>query len=330
MTSNIETVSQIFAKIKEYDKILIFRHFRPDGDAVGSTKGLQSILKATFPEKTILLQNCDFAKYLEFTGSEDALISTDEYSDALGIVLDTATVARASNKDFKLCKEIIKIDHHIDVEPYGDISWVEAERSSTCEMVVEFYLALKDELIMTKEAAYYLYLGMVTDSGRFRFSCINADTMRCAAALLDFGIDTETLFANLYLEDFDMLKFKGYVYKNMTITENGVAYIYFDKAVQEEFHLTTESAASAVSYMDSIKGCLCWIAFIDNCDQENSIRVRLRSRFVPINEIGEKYRGGGHENASGATLISPDEIKLLVADADAHIKEYKRTHEGWL
>lgn len=330
MTSNIETVSQIFAKIKEYDKILIFRHFRPDGDAVGSTKGLQAILKATFPEKTILLQNCDFAKYLEFTGGEDALISTDEYSDALGIVLDTATVARASNKDFKLCKEIIKIDHHIDVEPYGDISWVEAERSSTCEMVVEFYLALKDELVMTKEAAYYLYLGMVTDSGRFRFSCVSGDTMRCAAALLDFGIDTETLFANLYLEDFDMLKFKGYVYKNMTITENGVAYIYFDKAVQEEFNLTTESAASAVFYMDSIKGCLCWIAFIDNRDSENTIRVRIRSRFVPINEIGEKYRGGGHENASGATLLSPDEIKLLVADADAHIKEYKRTHEGWL
>jgi phosphoesterase RecJ-like protein len=65
-------------------------------------------------------------------------------------------------------------------------------------------------------------------------------------------------------------------------------------------------------------------------DEENVIRVRLRSRFVHINPVAEKYNGGGHACASGATVYSWEEAERLVADADAHVKEYKETHEGWL
>ncbi len=328
--NNLETMKLILEKIKEYKRILIFRHFRPDGDAVGSTKGLQAILKATFPEKEILLQNRDFANYLTFMGGEDEVIDAEYYTDSLGIIIDTGTADRASNKEFKHCREVIKIDHHIDNNPYGDISWVEDHRSSACEMIVAFYDAFKDQLVMTKEAATYLYTGMVTDSGRFHFEDVSGDTLRCAAILLDQGIDTATMFANLDLEDFDDLKFKAYVYKNMKITENGVAYIFVDKKMQKKFNLTTESASSAIGYMSSIKGCLCWIAFIYTGDKEGTIRVRLRSRFAHINTIAEKYRGGGHACASGATVYNKKEIKALISDADAHIKEYKNTHEGWL
>jgi phosphoesterase RecJ-like protein len=72
------------------------------------------------------------------------------------------------------------------------------------------------------------------------------------------------------------------------------------------------------------------MVFIENGDAEGSIRVRLRSRFVHINTIAEKYRGGGHACASGATVYSVDEMQALLSDADAHVKEYKETHEGWL
>ena len=107
-----ETMRIILNKIKEYDKILIFRHFRPDGDAVGSTKGLQAIIKATYPEKEVYLQNADFSNFLAFLGKEDELLPDEAYKDALGIVLDTATTERISNQKFALCKELIKIDHH--------------------------------------------------------------------------------------------------------------------------------------------------------------------------------------------------------------------------
>lgn len=327
---NLEIMEKILQKIKEYHRILIFRHFRPDGDAVGATKGLQEILRLTYPEKEIYLVNDDFTKYMEFLGPEDTPIADELFADALGIVIDTATLSRASSKKYELCKELIKIDHHIDNNPYGDYSWVEEKCSSACEMIVKFYDTFRDELKINNQAATYLYTGMVTDSGRFRYDGVNGDTLRYAAMLLDTGIPTEWLFANLYLEDFTLLKFKAYVYENMKMTENGVAYLFVDKAMQEQFNLTLEDAGNSVSYMDSIKGCLSWIAFIETGDADGTIRVRMRSRFVPINTIAERYRGGGHAFASGATVYSQEERCALIEETDALVKNYKENNEGWL
>jgi phosphoesterase RecJ-like protein len=323
-----DEMKKILDKVEEYDKIILFRHFRPDGDAIGSTKGLREILRLTYPEKTILLINNDQSDYLAFLGGEDDPVPDEAYSDALGIVLDTATPDRISNKKFELCRELVKLDHHINVNPYGDYIWVEEEKSSTCEMVVEFYLAFRDRLKINSAAATYLYTGMVTDSGRFRFRSVSGDTMRCAGALLDVGIDTDILYAHLYLQDFSDLKFKAEVYKKMKITENGVAYFYVTEAMQKKMNLSSEQASAAVSYLDSIKGSLIWIAFIENGD--GSTRVRLRSRFVTINKLAEKYRGGGHDCASGATVYNRKEANALIREADALLKEYKETNDNWL
>ena len=328
---NYDVMRQILDKIKEYDNILIFRHFRPDGDAVGSTKGLQTILKATHPEKTILLCNQDHSEYLNFLGEERTSVPEGIWENALGIALDTATIERLSSKEiYPLCKETVKMDHHINISPYGDYEWVEDFRSSACEMVVKFYDTFKDELVLTKEAAFFLYTGMVTDSGRFKYEGVTGETLRLAAILLDTGINTEWMFANLYLDEFKMFKFQSYVYEKMQITENGVAYIFVDKEMQERFNLSREDASAVISYLDGIKGCLAWIAFIDNCNEEGTIRVRLRSRFVPINGVAEHYRGGGHAYASGSTLHHMDEMQTLLDEADALLKEYKENNTGWL
>ncbi len=327
---NREVKEQILQKIKEYDRIMIFRHVRNDGDCVGATKGLKRILQLTFPEKEIYLIDKDTSEYLAFLGPEDEPVPDEMYKDALGIVVDTASEARISNKNYKLCKELIKIDHHIPLENYGDLIWVEEDRAAACEMIADFYATFKDELKIDSEAATYLYTGLVTDSGRFKYEGVTGDTMRCAALLLDVGVDTELLYARLYLEAFEYLKFKAYIYEKMEITENGVAYIYVDKEMQEKFNLTLEQASACVGTLDSIRGAICWIVFIENGDAEQSIRVRLRSRFVKINPVAEKYRGGGHACASGATLYGEAEIQDLLRDADALVKEYKETHEDWL
>ena len=245
-------------------------------------------------------------------------------------MVDTGTFARISNRKVELCKEIIKIDHHIPVENYGCINWVEEHRSSACEMIVDFYETFRDELVLTKDAAKYLYTGMVTDSGRFRYEGVSGQTMRCAATLLDAGIDTETLFAHLYLEDYSFLKFKAYVYENMNITENGVAYVHVTKEMKDRFGLSDEDASNSVSMMDGIKGTLCWLAFIDSSKDPGVTRVRLRSRFMTVNQIAENYHGGGHACASGATVYSEEEKLALIRDADAASKAYKESHEGWL
>ena len=328
MTDNFEIKKKILDKIKQYDRIIITRHFRPDGDAIGSTKGLAGILKLSFPQKEVYVLNEDSSQYLAFLGGEDAPIDDEKYADALVIVCDTATTDRISNKKYVLGKELIKIDHHIDVKPYGDLSWVEEERSSLCEMIADFWLTFKDELKIDEEAATCIFTGMVTDSGRFKFSSVDGDTMRRAAALLDVGINTEWIYSNLNLDDFDVFKFEAYVYKKMKISKNGVAYIYVDKAMQKKFKLTNEQASNVVSYLDGIKGAIVWLAFIQNAS--GSIRVRLRSRFVTINALAEKYGGGGHDKASGATVHSKKEMKQMLSDADELVKNYKENNTGWL
>ena len=328
MTDNFEIKKQILDKIKQYDRIIITRHFRPDGDAIGSTKGLAGILKLSFPQKEVYVLNEDSSQYLAFLGGEDAPIDDEKYADALVIVCDTATTDRISNKKYALGKELIKIDHHIDVKPYGDLSWVEEERSSLCEMIADFWLTFKDELKINEEAATCIFTGMVTDSGRFKFSSVDGDTMRRAAALLDVGINTEWIYSNLNLDDFDVFKFEAYVYKKMKISKNGVAYIYVDKAMQKKFKLSNEQASNVVSYLDGIKGAIVWLAFIQNAS--GSIRVRLRSRFVTINALAEKYGGGGHDKASGATVHSKKEMKQMLSDADELVKNYKENNTGWL
>ena len=327
---NREVMNSILNKIKEYDRIMLFRHIRIDGDCVGATKGLKAIIKATWPEKEVLLVDDETSDFLAFLGPDDAPVADEIYADALGIILDTASVSRISNQKYTLCKELIKIDHHIPIESYGNLMWVEEEASSAYEIIVKFYDTFRDELVLTKEAATYLYTGMVTDSGRFRFRGVTGDTLRYAAILLDQDIDIDILYANLYMESFESLKFKAYVYEKIQLTENGVAYIFVDKEMQEKFDLTREAASASVGYMEKIRDSLCWLAFIESGDESGAIRVRLRSRFMTVNQLAEEYHGGGHACASGATVYSEKEMMSLIEKADAMLKEYKETHEGWL
>lgn len=322
MNQNVKEI--ILQKIEQYDKIVISRHLRPDGDAYGSTKGLAALLKNTYPNKKIYVVNEDYSDYLAFLGEEDRL-AAEEYADALCIVIDTGTQDRISNRNYALAKELVKIDHHIDDKPYGDVSWVEDFRSSACEMIADFWYTFKDKLKMTKEAATYVYCGMVTDSGRFQYEGVTGETLRLAGALLDYDIDLPWLYANLYVDDFEQFKLKAYVYEHVQRTKNGVASIYIGSDVRKKFGLTLEQASAVIGDLSKIKGCPIWLAFIEN-EKDESIRVRLRSRYVGVKTLANRYNGGGHEMASGATVYSQEEMRRLIEDADEILKEYKDKH----
>ncbi len=324
---NTEAMSRILEKIEEYSRIIIFRHVRPDCDAVGSSKGLRDILRLSYPQKEIFVINTDRSEKTAFLGEEDQQLDDLLYRDALGIAVDSATPDRIANPKYRLCRELIKIDHHINVSPYGDIEWVEHERSSASEMIAELCLAFPEKLKINVQAATYLYAGIVADSGRFRFSSVSGDTLRCAAFLLDLGIDTERIFTNLYLDDYSSLKFRAHICKKMKRTESGVLYITVDRSVQNKFGITVEQAGEAVNYMDSIKGSLIWIVFVE---AGGKLRVRLRSRFVEINKLAEKYGGGGHACACGATVTDKKEALALIRDAEELLKNYKSNNDGWL
>lgn len=322
-------ILDIYNKILEYDKIIIMRHIRPDGDAVGSTQGLRELLKYNFPDKKISLIANDKAEYLSFCEKEDKDVSKKEYKESLGIVIDTGTADRISNDNYSLCKEIIKIDHHIDDVPYGDVQWVEDERASASEMIAELSLSLKDKLKMNKEAATFLYMGIVTDTGRFKFGVENGITLNISSKLVKYGVDIETLYSNLYTSDFSEFTARNKITGYIRQTPNGVLYLHITNDMKKEFGISTEEASNMNSLMDSIKGSLIWLAFIENDDGE-STRVRLRSRFVGVKDIASKHHGGGHEKASGATVYSPEEMQELINEADVLLGKYKKKHKGLL
>ena len=316
-------INQILEKIKEYNRIIIHHHIRPDGDCIGSQMGMKHLLKATYPEKEVYAVGGDLPPYLEYIAKHD-VVADELYKDALVIVVDTSRQDRIYDARYNTGAYLIKIDHHDDSEEFGDLAYVN-EKSSACSAIIaDFYVANKDELVLTQDAAKALYFGITTDSGRFRYRGVNGDFLRSAAVLLDSGIDIEDIYTNLYTDDVENLKLRGYVYKNFKMTENGVLYIYFSNRMMKKFGVTRDTASNLVNSLDSVKGSLIWVAFIE---QENKdIRVRIRSRFVEINDVARNYRGGGHLNASGATLKSKKELKPILSELDTKLKNYKNDH----
>lgn len=321
---NQDVKQRIFNEIKAHDTIIVSRHRRPDGDAIGSTMGFAEILRASFPKKRIFLDNDDYSEFVAFLGDEGPKPTDEDYKKALVIVLDTGTLDRISNKRATAGQLLVKIDHHIDDKPYGDVSWVEDDRSSTCEMVVDFYMTFREKLVLNRTAASALFVGMVTDSGRFKYDGTGAETLRMAAVLLEQGIDTERLYAHLYLEDFKVIRFEAGLTEKIERTENGVAWLYITKALRKRHGLTLETASNVVSLMDGIRGSLVWLAFIENDD--GSIRVRLRSRFTEVQSLASRYHGGGHAMAAGATVYSKEEAMALLREADAELGKFKAEH----
>ena len=151
------------------------------------------------------------------------------------------------------------------------------------------------ELKLTQKSAFCLYLGIVTDTDRFKFKSTSPETLHIAAKLRDVGVDVDEISSHIYLETQNFIKFKAYIYKKIKLTRNGVASLYISRAMQTKFGLTSEEASDTVTFIQNIKGSQIWAVFIENTDDDN-IRIKLRSRYVKVNELAEKYRGGGHAN----------------------------------
>ena len=315
---------EILDRIRAYDTIIISRHKRPDGDAVGSTMGLAEVLRTSFPEKRIFLDNEDYSDFVAFLGEEGPHPEDADYPNALAIVIDTATIDRVSNSRIKNAGCLIKIDHHIDTRPYGDLSWVEENRSSACEMIADLCMTFPNVLKLDPVSAASIYTGMVTDSGRFKYDGTDGRTLRAAACLMDQGIDLQRIYAHLYMDDFDLLLFEADLIRKIQRSENGVAWLYISKALREEKGLSLEDASNTVSLMDKIKGSMIWLAFIEYDD--GTIRVRLRSRFIEVESLARQYNGGGHANASGATVYSQKQVQALIREADERLGVFKEEH----
>ncbi|MDQ0157283.1 DHH family phosphoesterase [Robertmurraya andreesenii] len=309
---------QILEKIKQYETIIIHRHVRPDPDAYGSQGGLAEILKASFPEKNIYTVGKE-EETLNYLRRLDE-ISNDVYQGALVIVTDTANEARICDERYQLGDFIIKIDHHPNEEPYGDLLWVDTTASSCSEMIYEFFLEMKDKgLKMSNEAARLLYAGIVGDTGRFLYPSTTEKTFAYASELIKFQFDRTELFDRMYELPPNLVKLHGYVLQNFEMNKNGVASMVIHKGLLEEFDTRPSDASQLVSTLGDVKGIKAWAFFIE---EEDQIRVRLRSKGPVINTIARRYNGGGHPLAAGASIYSWDEVDHVMKDLEEACKNY--------
>lgn len=312
----------ILNKIKEYNKIIIFGHERPDGDCIGSQYGLYNIIKESFPDKEVYISG-ETSDYVSFIG-KPSFVDDSLFAGALGICVDCATGERISDKRFKNCEYTIKIDHHINVDSFCDYEYVDTKAPACCQILTEFYLKYKDTLKINKDAITALYVGIVTDTGRFKFDSVTSKTFNIAASLVDMGVNLGEIDNHLSVETIQTLKLRGYCLNSFKVTENGFAYLVMTRDIINEFGVSDEDAANQVTSISTIEGCPVWAMFIEYPDQ---IRIRLRSRGPVVNKLAEEYSGGGHPKAAGAKLPSWDKLDEFLIKADELVLKYKKELE---
>ena len=314
-------LKKIYKKIKEYDYIVIARHIGADPDALGSAIGLKEIILNTFPKKNVSCIGVYSAKF-KFMGNLDT-VDEEKIKDSLLIVLDTPDLKRIDGvEDVSAYKEVIKIDHHPEVDHFSNITWVDEEESSVCQMIIE--LTYSTKLKMCKSAAEKLFMGLVADTNRFLYKCTSLKTLELTCKLInDNNIDFTSLYCQLYSRPLAEARFEGYISQNMTITENGLAYIKIDDDVLNEFGVDSSTTGSIVGNYYDIEEILVWVFFTKDSSQD-IIKVNARSNGPVINTTLEKYNGGGHKFASGARFTNEKDVDKLIKDLDNLCKNYKK------
>jgi len=309
--------TDILNEIKKYNRIIIHRHSKPDGDALGSQVGLKHILKTNFPEKEIYAVGDDAGHY---SFMDDVVMDTIEdalYADALAIVLDCGGKHLISDSRYEAAASTIRFDHHIFAEKICNLEVVDTSFESCCGLLTQF--AKDCSLAVPAIAAKSLYTGMITDSGRFRYDSTGARTFALASFLMEQGVDIASVYSELYAEDYEGRKLRATFTLKVNFTENNVAYIYTTADEVKELGVDTFTISRGmVGTMADIKGVDIWVNFTE---VENGVLCELRSSRFNINPVAVKYGGGGHQKASGATVASKEVAMRMLADLNNMAKQ---------
>lgn len=308
----------IYNKIEEFDTIIIHRHSRPDGDALGSQLGLKNAILATFPNKCVKVVGDVLERYNWFGKMDE--IEDELYKDALVIVCDSGAEKLISDERYKSGKYLIKIDHHIPQGEYGDLAYVDTSSESCARIVAQ--LIKETPLIMTSDAAQHLFAGIVTDSGRFRYSATSSKTFDIAGYLLSYNIDTEYIYNKIYTEKLCNVKLRAKLVSKFKVTNYGVAYLINTYQDVIKYNLPVfDISRGMVNIMAGIEGINIWANFTEI--ETGEVYCEFRSNGANINQVATIFGGGGHLQASGCTLKNKDIIKDVIKELNKVAKEEK-------
>ena len=308
----------IYKLIKKYDNIVIARHIGADPDALGSQFALKELIQENFKEKNVYAVGATASKF-RFMGSLDKPENLD-LSKTLLIVLVTPDKKRIDGiEELTEYGSIVKIDHHPFVEQYAEIEYIE-ECSSTSQLIFKF--AIDKKLKLTKKIAENIYKGIVGDTDRFLHDYTTNETIDLVSQLLNMtNIDFTSLYSQLYSRPLSEVKFEGYIYQNLEITKNNVAYIKLNDEILKKYEVDSAAAGNMINDLKYVNEILVWVFFSEDTKM-NIIKANIRSRGPIINEVASKYGGGGHKYASGARLKTWIDADNLIKDLDEIASTY--------
>jgi len=286
--------------INKNKNFLIVSHKNPDGDSIGSEIALSlALIKLG---KRVYIYNSDPPpeRYSKFPKA--SLIQTEkrEFKEDVTIFVDCAEINRIGRikEDIDFSKPSINIDHHVGNTKFGTINIIKPDHSSTAEIIYQF---IKNEVPMDKEIATYLYIGILTDTGAFRYPNTTSHSLRVASELVSYGVTASQVSEFIWFTDPEArIKLLGDVLRTMHIY-NRISIMTVTKEMLEKHGAKEEDTDEFIDYGLSIKGVET-AAIIK--ERENGIlKISLRSKNnVPVQKLASKYGGGGHLTASGFTV----------------------------
>jgi len=300
---------ELHAAIESSSVITIFRHVHPDCDALGSQFGLKQWIHDHYPDKQVYALGTDTlsqGRWPELDKAADEIVS-----GSLAIVLDTGNAARVDDSRFATAESIIKIDHHPSHDSFGRIQYVDTHAAATCEILASFFQ--KEQKTLTRPAAEFLYCGMLTDTLCFRTSNTTSETLAMASYISSAGIDIPGLNRMLFDQSVREFEFANYIRSHYQKLGEHVAYKIISMHEQETYKLKATEARNFVDEFGHVAEFEIWAIFTEQLiNGKLSYDGSLRSKSVPVNDIAERFHGGGHINAAGVKNLSSEELKSLL------------------
>lgn len=306
-------------KLLSAKKVAITGHVNPDGDCIGSVLAIYNYISTVYPEIKLSAYLEEFSdKFMFLKNSEDIKqsVEEDEEFDLL-ICVDSADIQRLGFSEVLLqkSKESINIDHHVTNTKFTDETCLEADASSTAEVI---YTLLNKEKI-DKAVAECLYTGIVHDTGVFRYSCTSPETMRIAADLMEKGIDYTTIVdESFYEKSYLQNQILGRtLLESILILDGKCIFSYVNRKMMNFYEVTKKDLDGIIEQLRQTRGVEVAIFLYEVETQKYKVSLRSKTK-VDVSKIAAFFGGGGHVRAAGCTMDGT--VHDIVNNISMHIE----------
>ena len=292
--------------IKSSKNILLTSHINPDGDTLGSMCGLYALIEENFRKKCDMLAVSHISRMYEHVPNIDKIKQLSDIDKSreydLVINLDVAALDRICDGKvlFEKAKKTVNIDHHETNIRYADINFVEDKASSTAEVV--YGIAKELNWKITLDAANSLYVGILTDTGSFRFDNTTPRALMFTSEMVEMGVKPSEHYRYVYESNpKNMVMFQTYcVNKAVFLDNDRIAYTTVYKKDMEKFSATEDYTEGLTEKLRSI--VTTQIAFVAKEMNNGWTKISMRSKEKDVAEVCKKFDGGGHKLAAGCTI----------------------------